>query len=84
MMKNCTPLLAGLGAALMVAACNKPPSTPQAEPSVQSQPTAPTPSTPSSTPTTPPGSSTPSPSGMPPPTDTPPAPQGGSSGGGAG
>jgi hypothetical protein len=75
-MKNRIHLLAGLGIALALSACNKPPSTPQAEPAIQPQPAPPTPSAPPSTPTTPPGSSTtPSPSDMPPPSDNPPGPQ---------
>lgn len=74
-MNHSTQLIAGLAIAALVAACNKAPSTPEAEPSISPAPTTPvpdTPASPSSAPPSPPTSSpdattSPSPGSMPPP-----------------
>lgn len=79
-MNRCTYLFAGLSVALFLGACNRPPTTPEAEPSVM--PETPVPTT---TPPSPAPSSDTSPSSLPPPSapstsDTPssaPAPSGG-------
>ena len=56
-------LIAGLAIAALVAACNKAPSTSEAEPSLTPAPTAPAPGMPSSTPD---ATTSPAPGSMPP------------------